>query len=205
MTSPIQTVATKRLHEDFESIDPPNVRGFQELSWNRSAPDIGAELNRAVRGRRELMLFFDDGRRGRLMRALRCGFDEFPEFRILLKRLVFGNRKIRTIEKVFERVFIHDAIDQYAEFVTFEIDTVIAETKAMKSAASAMETAVFFQIVLYHFFRQAAEFAENVELEFLRHLGQFSRAGGIKNNLERTHGMTRELVARTGIAPVFQP
>ena len=77
-----------------------------------------------------------------MVRAFGGGFDEFPEFRILLKRLVFGNREVRAIEEIFERVFVHDAIDQHAEFVSLEINSIIAEAKAMEIASGAMDNLI---------------------------------------------------------------
>ena len=121
------------------------------------------------------------------VRAARGRFDEFPEFGVLLERLVFGDGKIGAIEKIFERVFAHDAIDEHAELVAFKVDAVIAQAKAVKIAAGAVQAAIFFQIVLHHFVGQAAKFAQDIKLKFLGHLGELGGAGGIENNLERTH------------------
>ena len=73
------------------------------------------------------------------------------------------------------------------QLVTLEINPVIAEPKAVKSLALAFQMAELVQVALEHLPGNAAKFSQDVELQFARHLGQFRRAGRIKNDL-KLHG-----------------
>lgn len=117
------------------------------------------------------------------------GFDEGPEFGIFLEGGVFADGEVRAVEEVFEGVAAEDAVDDDAEVVLFEIDAVIAETEAMEDLAVAFQFAEALEFSGHDLVRQAAELAEDVQLQFLRHTGKFSRARGIKNDLKRAHRM----------------
>lgn len=92
------------------------------------------------------------------------GFDEGPEFGIFLEGGVFADWEVRAIEEVFERVAAEDAVDDYAQIVFFEIDAVIAEPEAMEEFAVPFQFAEALELSGHDFVRQAAEFAEDVQL-----------------------------------------
>jgi spore coat protein U-like protein len=82
---------------------------------------------------------------------------------------------------------IEDAVHDQAQLVALEINAVIAHAEAMQGAACALEFAEFIEFGLHDLLGQAAKFAQNVQLQFLGHPGQFCGAGWVKDDLERTH------------------
>ena len=112
--------------------------------------------------------------------------DHVPEFRVLLERAIFAERKARTKKKILERVPVKDAMDDEAEIVAFEIDPIVSDSKAVKGFAFTFKMSEFLEIGS-HFMGQSAKFAENMELEFLGHAAQFRGTGRIKNDLEWPH------------------
>ena len=111
-------------------------------------------------------------------------FDELPEFRIFLQHFVFASGKAGAEEKVFEGVAVQNPVHNEAEGMAFKINAIIAEPEAMERFAVALEFAEMFHLSVQDLLGEAAEFAEDIELQFLRHLGEFGGAGGIKNDLE---------------------
>src|ERR1700722_14813448 len=96
-----------------------------------------------------------------------------------------------------------DAVNNEPKFVTFKIDSIIPHAETMEGPARPLKFAKRVQFRVQHLLRQSPELTQNVQLQLLGHAGQLSGAGGIEDNLERAHKL--RLVARTGIAPVFQP
>ena len=88
-----------------------------------------------------------------------------------------------------------------SEIVPLEVNTIIAESKPMQYFPRAFQFPEPLQVSAHDFLRQTPKFPENVKLKFPRHFSQFGGADGIEDDLELDH----RLVARTGIAPVFQP
>ena len=115
------------------------------------------------------------------------GFDEGPEFGVFLEGGILADGQVRAIEKVFERVAAEDAMNDDAEVVLFEIDAVIAEAEAMEDFAIAFQFAEALEFRGHDLVGQAAEFTEDVQLQFLRHAGELGGAGGIENDLKRAH------------------
>ena len=115
------------------------------------------------------------------------GFDHFPELRILLERFVLFHFEAGTEEKIFEGMTAEDAVDDDAEFVSFEVNAVIADAKAVKDAAGAFEFTELIEFGMHDLLWQSAKFAEDLQLQFLGHLRQFGGAGRIKNDLKRAH------------------
>jgi hypothetical protein len=74
-----------------------------------------------------------------------------------------------------------------AQFVAFEVDAIIAEAKAVEAPAFPLQFPKSIQLRRQDLVRQAAEFAQNEQLEIPRHLREFRRADWIENNLERSH------------------
>src|ERR1700728_2697642 len=70
------------------------------------------------------------------------------------------------------------------QFVPLEIYPVVAQAKAMQRLARAFQVPELVQVALEHFARKPAKLAQNVKLQFPRHLGQFRGARRIKNDLE---------------------
>jgi len=89
------------------------------------------------------------------------------------------------------------------QFVPFKIDAIISQPETVQCFAFAFQFSESFQLSAHHFLRETSKLPQDVQLQFLGHSRQFARAGGIKDDLKRTHSLS--LVARTGIAPVFQP
>src|SRR5687767_4425776 len=102
-------------------------------------------------------------------------------------------------------------MDHDAEFVPLEINPVIADPKPMQRFARALQLAETLQVGAHNLMWQAAKLPQNAQLKFLGHARQFGSAGGIEDDLERSHEFSAgpvalpALVARTGIEPVFQP
>jgi hypothetical protein len=81
------------------------------------------------------------------------------------------------------------------QFVPLEINPIVAEAKAMKGLARALQVPELVQVALEHFSGKSAKFAQNVELQFPRHCGQFRGARRIENNLE-LHGKSLAAAAK---------
>ena len=113
--------------------------------------------------------------------------NQLPELGVLLEGFIFLHLQAGTEEEILESMAIEDAMDEQAQFVALEIDAVIADPEAVQGAACPFEFAEGVQFGLHHLLGQAAKLAEDLELEFLGHAGQLSRAGRIKDDLERTH------------------
>jgi hypothetical protein len=73
------------------------------------------------------------------------------------------------------------------EIVTFEVNPVIADAKPMQHAPGTFKFPEIVQLGMQHLLGQAAEFAQDLKLKFLRHLGQFYGAGRIENDLKWAH------------------
>ena len=114
-------------------------------------------------------------------------FDQLPEFRVLLQGFVFLHFQSGPEEEILEGMAIEDAVDEQAQLVAFEIDAVIADPEAVQSAAGAFEFAERIQFGVHDLLGQAAKLAQDLELQFLGHAGQFRRAGGIEDDLEWAH------------------
>ena len=75
------------------------------------------------------------------------------------------------------------------QFVALEIDPVIPQAQAVERFAGAFQFTKALQFRTHDFLRQATKFAQDVELQFLGHFSQLGRAGGVENDLERSHGV----------------
>ena len=76
---------------------------------------------------------------------------------------------------------------EHAEFVSFEIDTVIADSKPVENASAAFQFAKFIQFGAAHLLWKAAKFAKDLQLKFLGHSRQFSGAGRREDDLKSVH------------------
>ena len=111
-------------------------------------------------------------------------FDQFPEPRILLERLVFRELEPGAEQEVLEGVAIEDTVHYQAEFVAFEINAVIAHAEPMQDTARALELAELVQFGVHDLLRQAAKLAKDLELKLFGHPRQFRRAGRIEDDLK---------------------
>ena len=111
--------------------------------------------------------------------------DQFPELRILLQRFVLLHLESRAEEKIFERVPAENAMHHQAQLVALKINPVISHAKPVQNSARPLEFSELIQLGLHDLLGQSAEFAQDLQLQFLRHPRQFGRAGRVKNNLER--------------------
>ena len=58
--------------------------------------------------------------------AVRFGrFDQVPKLWVLLQNFVLFDRKVGPVEKVFERIFIQNPVNQHAQLIPFKINAVI--------------------------------------------------------------------------------
>ena len=64
----------------------------------------------------------------------------------------------------------------------------------MKNVAIAFKLAEILQFAGDDMLRQAAKISEDLQLQFLGHAGQFSGAGGRKNDLKRAHRFAVNLI-----------
>ena len=88
------------------------------------------------------------------------------------------------------------------KFVALKIDAIVTKPKSVERLPMPLQFSEMLKVCGQDFLRQAAKLSQNVELQILGHLAEFSSTRGIKDDLEQRHAI---LVARTGIAPVFQP
>ena len=131
------------------------------------------------------------------------GFDQVPEFRVLLKCFVFADGEAGAEKKILEGVFAEDSVDDESEVVPFKVNSIITDSEPVQGASFPFQLSEPFQFGGHDFLGEPAEFAEDGELQFLWHLGQFCCARGIEDDLEWPHD--ERLVARTGVEPVFRP
>src|SRR5204862_2147696 len=74
------------------------------------------------------------------------------------------------------------------EFMPFKIDAIVAEPKTVQGPPVPLEFPEAFEIGFHDLLRQPAELAQNVQLQFLRHLRQFDRARWVEDDLKWPHG-----------------
>ena len=77
-------------------------------------------------------------------------------------------------------------MDDDAEDMSFEVEAIVAEAVAGEGAAVAGQGAEVGVLAL-EFLREAAELAEDVQLEVPGELAEFSGTGRIEDDLERLH------------------
>lgn len=128
----------------------------------------------------------DSGGSGRLPGIPPGLLHQVPEFRILRQRCVFLGGEIGAEEKILERMLAEDAMDHDAQRVALEIDAIIAQPITGQRAAIASEVSVL-SLGPLQLLRQPPELAEDLELQFLGHPGEFTGAGGIEDDLKRSH------------------
>jgi len=75
-------------------------------------------------------------------------------------------------------------VDEHAQFVPFKIDAVIAHAKPMQRPPAQFQFAERVQFGAERLLGQSAEFAEDLQLQFLGHARDFGGAGGRKDDLE---------------------
>ena len=113
-----------------------------------------------------------------------CRFDQFPEFGILLKSFVLAGFQAGTEQKILERVPAENAVDEHAQFVPLEIDAIITHPKTVQRPPAQFQFAEGVQFRAERLLGEAAEFAEDMQLQFLGHARQFGGAGWRKDDLE---------------------
>src|SRR4051794_28730124 len=74
-----------------------------------------------------------------------------------------------------------------AEFVPLEIDAIIPDPKAVQNSSVALEFAKLVELRLHDLLRQPTKLTEDLQLQFLGHSGKLRRAGGVEDDLERSH------------------
>ena len=75
-------------------------------------------------------------------------------------------------------------MDEHAQFVPFEIDAIITHPKTVQRSPVQFQFAEGVQFGAERLLGQAAEFAEDLQLQFLGHARQFGGAGRGKDDLE---------------------
>ena len=114
------------------------------------------------------------------------GFDQFPKFWICLKRFVLAGLQAGTEQKVLERVAAENAVDEHAQFMPFKIDAIITHAEPMQRPPAQFQFAKRVQFGAERLLGEAAEFAEDLQLQFLGHARHFGGAGWRKDDLEHT-------------------
>ena len=129
-----------------------------------------------------------DGRGGtaRLRQESARPLDHFPKLRVVLKLFVLARGQVRPEEEIAERVPAQDAMDDDAEHMAFEVEAIVAEAVAGEGASVAGQGAEVGVLAL-EFLREAAELAEDVQLEVPGELAEFGGTGRIEDDLERLH------------------
>ena len=77
-------------------------------------------------------------------------------------------------------------MDEHAQFVPLKIDAIIAHAKPVQRAPAQFQFAEGIQFRAERLLGQAAEFAEDMQLEFLGHVRQLGGAGGSEDDLKHT-------------------
>ncbi len=124
---------------------------------------------------------------GLLLRSHFGGFDQFPEFWVLLQRFILLRLQPGAKEEVRERMSIENAVDDQPEFMAFEINAVIAHPEPVERAAGTLELAELVHLRMHDLLGQAAKFTQNLQLQLFGHPRQFRSAGRVKDDLEGRH------------------
>ena len=126
-----------------------------------------------------------------LLRGSPGGFNQFPEFRIFLERLVLARFQSGSEQKILERVPAHDSMDQHSKFVPLKIDTIIPHAKAVQDAPALLQFAELAQFRAEHLLGQTAKVAKDLQLQFLRHPPQLGGRRRREDDLKRVHNQSR--------------
>jgi len=90
------------------------------------------------------------------------GFDQIPEFWILLQRLILLNLQPGTKQEILQRMAIQGAMDKQTQFVALEIDPIIADAEPMQNPARPLELAEIIHLGMHDLLGQSAEFAQDL-------------------------------------------
>ena len=112
------------------------------------------------------------------------GFDQFPKLWIFLKCFVLAGFQAGTEQEIVERVAAENAVDEHAQFVPFKIDAIITHAKTVQRPPAQFQFAERIQFGAEGLLGETAEFAEDLQLQFLGHARHFSGAGWSKDDLE---------------------
>lgn len=99
---------------------------------------------------------------------------------------VLAGGQVRAEEEITDGVPAEDAVDDDSEQVPLEVEAVVAEAVAGEGASVAGEGAEVGVLAL-EFLGEAAELAEDVQLEVPGELAEFGGTGRIEDDLERLH------------------
>jgi hypothetical protein len=118
------------------------------------------------------------GLRRRDCLVLLCGhlrrFNQLPELRAFLERLVLARFQSRSEQEILERVPV-------------KIDAVISHAKAVQDAPALLQFAEHIQFRAEHLLRQAAKIAEDLQLQFLGHPPELGGRDWREDNLKGLH------------------
>ncbi len=112
------------------------------------------------------------------------GFDQFPKLRIFLQRGVLAGLQAGTEQKILERVAAENPVDEHAQFVPFKIDAIITHAKTVQRPPVQFQLAEGVQFGAEGLLGESAEFAEDLQLQFLGHARHLGGAGGSKDDLK---------------------
>src|SRR5208283_667190 len=129
--------------------------------------------------------------------------EQLPEFRVVLQKLVLGDRQFAAEEKVLQRILAEDAphIDDVA--VALEVDAVVLHAIPIDLFPGARELPKFL-IILLEIVREQLEAVDNFQLQLARQFRQFLGAHGIEDDLQHglriaeAHGSARQDLATSG-------
>ena len=94
-------------------------------------------------------------------------------------------------------------MNHHAQFMALKVNTIVPQPEPMQNLSVPLKLPKALEIGIEDFLGKAAELSKDIELEFFGQFAQLRSTHRIENNLKWAH--CRSLVARTGIAPVFQP
>ena len=114
-------------------------------------------------------------------------FDQLPKLRILLKRLILLHLDAGPEQKVLQRVPAEDSVDNQSKLMPLKINAIIANAKSLQYPSRPLKFAELIDLRVHDLLRQAAKFAQNLQLQLLGHPRQFGGTGRVENNLERAH------------------
>jgi len=115
-------------------------------------------------------------------------FNHFPKLGIFLQGFVLAGFQTGTEQKILERMTAENPVDEDAQLMPLKIDAVITDPETVQRAPALFEPAKFLKFRAAHLLGQAAKLAEDLQLQFLGHPGQFSGAGRREDDLKRLHG-----------------
>ena len=94
--------------------------------------------------------------------------DELPKPWASFEFLFVAKWQLRTKQKIANRVFVQDAVNEYAFGASLEVDTVIVGSVPVQTFALPLDHAKRLRVEAIQVFGQKLELRQELQLEFLR-------------------------------------